>query len=258
MSKEPTTKIQGTQSFARSIALLQLIADSDPAPRLQDLLAASGLSRPTLYRLLAALEAERLVVQGKDKGYRPGPRLVHLARKALDVSDVRAAARPGLEALRDETGETVHLALRSGGELVYIDKIESQAAVRMASVIGTRVPFHSSGVGKAYLAALAPAEAESLMAQLDLQPITPFTTTDLSRLRHQVESCRHKGFIFDDQENETGIVCYGAALLDEGGRPAATVSVSVPLFRHQEDPDHYAAPLMKHCGAISRLLGYRP
>ena len=146
------TAVQGTQSFTRSIALLRHIADRSDPPALQDLLRECGLTRPSLYRMLAGLEAEGLVTQTSDKRYLPGPGLISLARKALAGQDVRALARPALERLRDATGETVHLAVRSGDEMVYIEKIESQQSVRMASTIGTRVPFHSTGVGKAYLA----------------------------------------------------------------------------------------------------------
>ena len=214
------------------------------------------LTRPSLYRMLAGLEAEGLAIQTDAKQYLPGPGLIALARRALDSQDIRLLARPALERLRDLTGETVHLAVRNGVEMIYIDKIESLQSVRMVSTIGTRVAIHSTGVGKAYLAALSNEAAEHLMDSLTLAPITPQTATKPSALRARVTQARADGFVFDDQENELGIVCYGAAILKDLTQPVACVSVSIPLYRHREDPSHYSNPLIACTAEISRLQGY--
>ncbi|GAB5438102.1 IclR family transcriptional regulator [Falsiruegeria mediterranea] len=238
--------VQGTQSFARSIGLLQHICDRASPPTLGDLLDECFFTRPTLYRLLNGLEAEGLIVQLRDKSYKPGPRLINLARSALATSDIRERARDALVRVRDQTGETVHLAVPSGDGLVYIDKIESLETVRMNSTVGTFVPLHSSGVGKAYLAALSDEELAAILDTVTLAPITPFTTIDPIKLREQITQCRAQGFVFDNQENETGIVCFGAAILDEDAKPIAAISISVPLFRLKKDISHYTAAL-KEC-----------
>ncbi len=241
MSKQ----IQGTQSFARSISLLQHICDRTTPPAFQDLLAECTFTRPTLYRLLHGLEAEGLVIQARDKRYKPGPRLINLARTALSTSDIRDLARDALIRVRDKTGETVHLAVPSGEGLVYIDKIESLETVRMNSTIGTFVPLHSSGVGKAYLSALPEDEFADYLETATLTPITSFTTTDPAGLRVQINQCRTQGFVFDNQENEVGIACFGAPILDEAARPIAAISVSVPLFRLDKDKSRYSAAVLE-------------
>ncbi len=246
--------VQGAQSFSRSLNVLQMIADYDGAPTIADLLSRTDLTRPTLYRILGSLEAEGLVLRQRDKSYILGIRLVTLARKALADNDLRKIARPCLEKLRDETGETVHLAIRSGDELVYVDKIESTATVRMTSTIGTRVNFHSTGVGKAFLSAMEPSDADELIDRLTLSRITRYTTTDKKVLRDIVAQSRQQGFVFDDQENEEGIVCYGAAICSAVGAPVAAVSVSIPTFRLQSDPGFYISPLQKWTRQISSLL----
>lgn len=245
-------QVQGTQSFARSIGLLQHICDRSNPPNLRDLLAECAFTRPTLYRLLNSLEAEGLIVQLRDKSYKPGARLINLARSALTTSDIREKAREALVRVRDQTGETVHLAVPSGDGLVYIDKIESLETVRMNSTIGTFVPLHSSGVGKAYLAALSDEKLAAFLDAATLAPITTFTTTNPVKLREQITQCRAEGFVFDSQENETGIACFGAAILDEHALPIAAISISVPLFRLKDDQSHYTAAL-KECA--HRLSG---
>ena len=247
-------QVQGTQSFARSIGLLQHICDRHSSPTLQDLLGECDFTRPTLYRLLAGLEAEGLIQQSRDRRYTPGARLINLARSALAQSDIRSLARDALETLRNQTGETIHLAIPGADGLVYIDKIESLQTVAMNSTIGTFVPFHSSGVGKAYLSALGEEELSPLIDRDDLQAITRFTTTDPARLRDQIAICRAQGYIFDNQENEVDIVCFGGAIRDNQGRPVAAISVSVPLFRLKEDHAHYADPLLACVRDISARL----
>lgn len=250
-----TKQVQGTQSFARSIGLLQHICDRSTPPGVQDLLSECDFTRPTLYRLLGGLEAENLITQTPDRRYKPGPRLVNLARSALAQTDIRTLARDALETLRDKTGETVHLAIPSGEGLVYIDKIESRETVRMGSTIGTFVPLHSSGVGKAFLSALPEQGLVSYLEHANLKAITRFTTTDPELLRKQIEHCRTRGYIFDNQENEEGIVCFGAAILNDRGHPEAAISVSVPLFRIKDDKSIYAEPLLNCVRELSAQLG---
>ena len=246
-----TEKIKGTQSFSRSMNVLQLIADQVEPPGVTELLALSSLTRPTLYRILSSLEAEGVVIKTSGKRYRLGARLIGLAQV-----DVRGIARSVLTALRDETGETVHLAIRNRDEMVYVDKIDSREVVRMASTIGTRVPFHSSSVGKAYLAALPNIEAKKIMDRLCLAPLTQHTSTDLQYVSEKVEAARVLGFSFDEQENEDGIVCYGAPIRDGSGLPVASVSISIPMFRLNADKTHYSRPLVSRCAEISKMLGF--
>lgn len=250
------TPVPGAQSFSRSMAVLQLIADRDSAPSVAELNRLTDLTRPTLYRILASLEAEGLIRQTAEKRYRLGARLIGLAHRALAQHDIRTLARDALTGLRDATGETVHLAVRNLDGMVYIDKIESREVVRMASTVGTRVPFHTSSVGKAYLAALPAADADALIDRLELDPATDRSVTDRRSLRQRVAAARHRGYSVDEEENETGIVCFGAAILDASGGPVASVSVSVPNFRLLDDRSRYWRPLVEQCAAVSRQLGY--
>jgi len=140
-------------------------------------------------------------------------------------------------------------------ELVYIDKIESQEAVRMTSTIGTRVAFHSTAVGKAFLSTMPNAKADELINRIELPALTEFTTTDRTALKAIVRRAEQDGYACDDQENEIGIVCFGAAICQTVDRPVASISVSVPLFR-LEDAQHYTAPLMEAVSEASKRLGY--
>ncbi|MFJ3044403.1 IclR family transcriptional regulator [Herbaspirillum chlorophenolicum] len=253
---EDQTKIAGTAAFSKFMAVLQLIADQDAPLTIAQLAALSGYPRPTVYRILAALMAEGMVVENpRTKQFEVGPRLINLASRAWDRSDIRATAIDHLRALRDATRETVHLALPSDAGMVYIEKLESPQAVRMTSRIGTRVTLYSSSVGKAYLAALDEDRRERLMQGIRMQRFTEHTITDLDALRIEIEETRARGYAEDREENEAQIFCYGAVIMGPDGLPAACISISIPLFRRLDEPlQAYVKPLLETCAAISRKL----
>ena len=230
------TQVQGTASFSKFMVVLQAIADDPGKLDIARLTKALPFPRGTLYRILAALVAEGLIFENKATGtYSLGHRLIHLASKSWETSDLRSLARDHIEALRNATGETVHLAVPSGTGMVYIDKLESPRTVRMTSRIGTRVEMHATSVGKAYLAALPEEACRQLVASLEMRPRTRNTITDISTLLAEIEKTRTRGYSYDNEENEPDIRCFGGAILDRNGSPVGAVSLSIPIYRYDEE-----------------------
>lgn len=250
------TKVAGTAAFSKFMAILQLIADQETPLTIAKLSVQSGYPRPTVYRILAALMAEGLVTgNSKTKHFRLGPRLISLAGKSLDKSDIRAASGDALQELRDITRETVHLAVPSGHGMVYIDKLESPQAVRMASRVGMRVALHSSSVGKAYLAALDETARNQLLQTINMRKMTDYTITDRDVLHTKLALAQLRGYTEDNQENEEQIFCIGAAILDAEGVPAACISISLPLFRKPGQlQESLIDPLLAACKLVSQRL----
>ena len=126
-----------SQSVGRALSLLDRVADG--VGTLGALAAAEGVHKSTVLRLLRVLEADGFVHCVQSDGehrYVLGPHLFRLAQQALDSFEVRVVAAPRLRALRDEIGQTVHLAVLDGTVATYVDKLEPrQAPVRMASRI---------------------------------------------------------------------------------------------------------------------------
>ncbi|NIF53031.1 IclR family transcriptional regulator [Burkholderia sp. Ax-1724] len=249
--------VAGAAAFSKFIAVLQLIADAQTPPNVAKLSAASGYPRPTVHRIVAALQAEGLIVAtGSGSTFGLGPRLINLASHSWERSDLRLAAVDALMALRDVTAETIHLAVPSQGEMVYIEKLESPHAVRMASRIGTRVSLTSSSVGKAYMATLGTAEREALLKDAPLVRFTEHTLTDLDAVRRELDATAQRGYAEDREENEVSICCYGSAIRGPDGRVAGCVSISMPTFRRRADArTSYIEPLLAACEAIARRLG---
>lgn len=243
-------QVAGTAAFSKFMAVLQTVADAAGPVAMAELVRACGYPRGTVYRIVAALAQQGLIAEAGASGgivrYGLGPRLLQLASRAWSQLDLRAALADDLQALRDETGETVHLAVPVDREMIYIDKLESQGPVRMASRVGGRLALHCTAAGKAYLAALPDAQAAPLIATLDLAARMPNTITDRDALRQELARIRQRGYAVDDEENERGIVCYSVAVAGQGSRPLACVSVSTLQFRQQgAAPSRYIAPLIR-------------
>lgn len=235
-SESMRTQVQGTASFSKFMVVLQAIADDPGKLDIARLTKALPFPRGTLYRILAALVAEGMIVENRDAGtYSLGHRLIQLASKSWETSDLRSLARDHIEALRNATGETVHLAVPSGTGMVYIDKLESPRTVRMTSRIGTRVEMHATSVGKAYLSALPEEACRQLIASLEMRPRTRNTITDVNSLLAEIEKTRARGYSYDNEENEPDIRCFGGVILDRSGSPVGAVSLSIPIYRYDEE-----------------------
>ena len=259
-SASSANQVAGTASFSKFMHVLQLVADAQEPVNVAALMRASGYPRPTVHRIVAALIAERLLVEHPHSATLGlGPRLIQLASRSWGRSELRLAAVDELKRLRDLTGETVHLAVPNDTTMVYIEKLESPSAVRMASRIGTSVSLHATAVGKAYMAALDDGALEALVKRLPMPRYTPNTTVDAAALRAEVRKTRKRGWSVDNEENEAGIFCFGAVIRGVGGVPVAAISVSTLVFRQKEDPAQaYVAPLLEACRVISERIAQTP
>ncbi|MGF6572782.1 IclR family KDG regulon transcriptional repressor [Paraburkholderia sp. GAS333] len=249
--------VAGAAAFSKFIAVLQLVADAETPPNVAKLSAASGYPRPTVHRIVAALQAEGLIVAAANgTTFGLGPRLVNLASRSWERSDLRLAAVDALMELRNVTSETIHLAVPSQGEMVYIEKLESPHAVRMASRVGTRVSLTSSSVGKAYLATLGVAEREALLKDAPLERFTEHTLVSLDDVRNEVAATEQRGYAEDREENEIAISCFGAAIRGTDGRAVGCISISMPTYRLKADAQaSYIEPLLAACRTIAARLG---
>jgi DNA-binding IclR family transcriptional regulator len=232
MSATAKRKVKGGAALSKFVAVLQLVGDAPREFNVSELCKVAKLPRGTVYRIVDALRAEGLLDDTQaDRKLALGPRLISLASRSWAASDLRTLAHHEIKTLRDVTGETVHLAVPSGLEMVYIDKRESPQTVRMTSRIGTRISLHASSVGKAYLAALPAEERRNFLARLSLTRFTANTITSRARLEAELERTLKRGYAFDFEETELEIRCVGTAVRDSAGHPIACISVSVPKYR---------------------------
>ena len=226
MQTNPAPK-NGTQSIQRIFGVIEALAAHPGRTSLQQLCAATGLAKSTAHRMLASLVEMGYVVQDSfTTRYRLTLKLFELGSAVVNDMDILTVARPHLDRLSRQTGEAVHLVLRDGADIVYLYKAEALGVRRMSSQVGLRAPMYCTGVGKAILATLPPAEVQSVWDSSAIHRITEHTIVDYSQLCEQLRAVRQKGFAIDDEENELGIRCVAVALPGPGGKAEAAFSLS--------------------------------
>lgn len=202
-------------------------------------LAEAGWLRP------ATNDAGRWVITGRAFS-------VGSAMSAGD--DLRDVALPELSRLQAETGETVHLAVPDGPELVLIERLDSAHQLRAFLPLGTRLPLHAASTGKAYLASLPDAQVEEILSS-GLAPLTDRTVTDPATLRREIAEIRRRGYAVTDQGLHDGIAAVAVALRGRGGTVRGCFSVSGPASRLTAElyPEYGAKALAVRDG-IERFL----
>ncbi|MGY1840286.1 MULTISPECIES: IclR family transcriptional regulator [unclassified Modestobacter] len=219
-------------SVDKALRLLQLVAEHRVL-RVAEAAELLDVARSTAHRLLAALRRRGFVVQDRPNGaYRPGPALYEIGLAAVSQIDIRLLARPVLEQLREQTEETVSLAVLEGTTVRFLDCAESHRSVRVGNRTGVVRAAHASAVGKAILAGLSDAELERRYPDERLPTTTmPPAVADLAGLRGTLSEIRTQGYALNWEESVEGVCAIAVALRDTVGQPLAGLGVVAPTSR---------------------------
>lgn len=240
----------------KTLAVLEALADHS---RIVDIARVTGLPKSTVHRLLQAMVERGFAAARSDGGYLAGPKVLVMAGKVLRPVDTVERARPALRALRQDTTCTVHMAMVVGDELVYVDKVEADKPYRMPSRLGMSLGVHCSAIGKAVLGSMTPAELDALLDRIRLVGRTANTITTDKRLRAELAEVKRTGFGFDNEENEIGIRCVGAAIRDHTGAVVGGISASTLAMEHtMEDLAAMGPRVLQAADEVSTALGYFP
>ena len=245
----------GAQALFRGLAVIDAVAQG--ACSLADIGAAIGCTRSTTHRLIAALvQADYLrALGGSSGGYQLGPRLIELGYKARAQMPLSKLAHAHLTRLAQATLDTVHLGVRDGSDVLYIDKLPGSRGLEMRSRIGLRMPLALTGIGKALMLDLPPSQWQVLYQQVRQPGDELPWSTFCERMRDYVRA----GSSLDLEENELGIRCVAAPIRDAGGQIVAALSVASAVPYMPEARLHDLRPEVIACAqSISAELGWRP
>ena len=214
------------QSVHRALDVLEALTAAGGTASLGELAAACGLPAPTLHRIAGTLADRGYLRHTPDRRYSLGSRLVPLGADAHAVLGERAL--PVLRGLAELTGESANLAVLTQGRAEYVAQAPGKHTMRIFTEVGNRVELHCTGVGKALLAVVSPAQASRLIGPGPLTARTPATITDPAALHAEIALIRARGHALDEGEMEVGVRCVALGL--PGPIPMA-VSVSGPAVR---------------------------
>ena len=221
----------GDGTIAKSLDVLDQVAEFERPVRFSELLADSPMPKATLYRLVQTLTSQGMLQYDLERQtYAPGMRLVRLAHSAWRQSSLAPIARPYVDQLAEIAKETIHLAQMDNGQVLYVDKRNATDPVEMFSQAGKVGPGYCTGVGKAIMAFLdAPAQSAAIDRQAFFAH-TANTLTSASALATELDEIRAEGVAYDREEHEPGIICI-AAPIRTGCRVIGGLSVTTTTSR---------------------------
>lgn len=208
----------------KALELLDAFTIDEPVLSLRELARRTGVARSTAHRLAGDLVAWGALERAPG-GLRLGVKLFELGALAPASVSLRDVAPAYAHHLHEVTRLTVNLAVRRGGEIVYLEKIASRSLRVPHSRLGGRGALHATGLGKAILAFSDPDVVDDVLRH-PLPAITPHTIVDPERLRVELRRVRERRVAFDVEESRVGLFCVAAPILDGGGTAIAAVSVT--------------------------------
>jgi IclR family transcriptional regulator, acetate operon repressor len=218
-----------------ALHVLQLVKERGTV-RIPEVSRELGVARSSAHRLLATLAYRDYLRQDPGtKAYGAGSALVELGLTVVRQIDIRRVARPYMERLSSETGETVSLMLLDRSKVLFVDCVEGPKSVRVGSRTGLTMPAHCTSAGKAMLAVLPPERLRELYPDDRLETTTDQSIATFADLEAELNQVRSAGYATNFAESEPDIAAVGVAIVGTVGEPSAGLSAAAPASRLDRD-----------------------
>ncbi|MDE2209101.1 MAG: helix-turn-helix domain-containing protein [Betaproteobacteria bacterium] len=247
------------QSLTRGLSILRCLARTEGGLTLTDIAQRVQLPTSTTHRLLSTLEKMGYVYQAGDLAlWYVGIEAFAVGSSFLSNRDFVAQSHAYMRRLMEQAGETTNLAILDGTEAVFIDQVQCRETMRTIVKLGSRVPLHASGVGKAIFASLPDDQIDAMLKVRGLPRITEHTITSPETMWASIRVIRQRGWSFDDEEHLPGTRCVAAPFYDEHAEPLGAISIAGPTSRLPDDRIKQLGPLVSHIAEeITHRLGGR-
>lgn len=241
-------------TLEKCVQILTLFSDS-PVLQVSEIAEKMGQPRSTAYRYVAALRANHLIEEAEGgPGYRLGPKILELAA-SMSRRPLRDVAKPYLERIGRETGETIILNALRDHVGICLDKVDGHHTLRVSYERGDVYPLHASATGKVILAHLDAKEQKRIIKDIGLEVFTDTTITDPKVLATEFEKIRENGFSESHGEAIEGTYGIAAPIFSISGRVVASIGASVPTHRGEgEDRLRLIALLTEAAAQITQEL----
>ena len=255
MDIDPKDIIGDRGTLARGLRLLYLLAEFGRPVGLAELTAASGYTKPTVFRLARTLVELGFVKQSPQNSfYSLTPRVLSLGHKYLAGMSLRDHALPRMHNLVEQFDENVSLAVLDGTDVVYIERLETNATgLTFKLSVGSRMPAYGSSMGRCILAWLPEAQRSEILDKSNFEKFTEFTIYERAKIEEAIANARRLGFSINDQETEIGVISIGVAIFDCDAVPIGGMNFAAPSTRISRRflEEEVAPVLMKYANEIS-------
>lgn len=247
------------QSVDRTLSILELLSKNEQGLYIKDISLELELHKSTVHRLLGTLIYKGYVKQNESSSkYYVTMKLFQLGSRKVENIDLIEIARPYLNKIAQISGEVVHLVIRDGKYIVYVDKVEGNQTIRMHSKIGRRSYMYCTGVGKAIMSTLQQKEVKKIWGESTIKKYTKYTIENLSDMEEELRHIKNVGYAIDNEENELGVRCCAVPIIDYKQVSSAALSVSGPTSRMSDEKiKEFSEKLITYAGEISKQLGYK-
>lgn len=222
------------QSLERGLAVLQAFDEDRPVATMAELAAATGLSRPTVRRILLTLR-DLGYVANEGSRWRLTPRVLGIGRHYSASNAIVEVSQPHLMRLAEHTGESASLAALDGTDAVYIARVPVRRIMSINVALGSRVPAHATSMGRVLLAWRPYEQIQEFIDSSGLPACTPRTVTDPSIFRGALRTVRDQGWSLVAGELEPGLVSVAAPVRDQNGTVIAALASSTSTGRSTSD-----------------------
>jgi IclR family KDG regulon transcriptional repressor len=246
-------------SIIRASHILKCLSGGKTHFKISELARHLGLDRSTTYRILLSLERTGFVEKDEKAGtYSLGLAAFEIGNAYLRQKDLIQVCKPIMADLAQKVQETVHLAVLSDTEIVYVDKVDSPRSLGVMSKIGQRAPVYCTALGKTLLAFQPEDQQSRIIREIRLTPLTPRTITSKQKLVEELRGIRKQGYALDRREIEEDVECMGVPIRNHIGDVIAALSISGPKKKIGTPQEkQYVSWVMEAAAMISSKMGYR-
>lgn len=253
----PIKKQYNVPALSKSIAILDLLAESEDALPLSFIHQELSIPKATAYMILQVMESNNMVSKTSDDKYTLGFKLYSLGMSYMARMDLQKIAHPYMNLLSEETGFVVHLGRIVENQVIYIGKVEPTSFIRFNTYIGLRSDIHNCSLGKVIAAFMDEKQVDSIFESTGLSRYTTNTITDPDKLKKALKRIRETGYAIEDEEGEMGVRCIGAAIFDKDGNVVGAISITALKSDLTTDMFPYVGNQVKNAAkAISNALGH--
>jgi len=243
-------------SVGKALAVLDALSGSKKPLGVSEIAARTGMAKSTVHRLLSAMGAHGYVAKENER-YLLAERVFELANRVQvgTAKDLRELASPYVAELFALTRQTIHLAILSGADVLYVDKVAGLGAPRMPTRIGGRRPAYATGLGKALLAFAPPVQLKAVF-EGPFKRFTAYTVPDAQRMKLSLLRVRETGVATDHEESFLGVACLATPVWGaDHSRAVAAISLSCPVLGRT--PARYTSVLVDTARQLSSALGHK-
>ena len=259
-SHSETRGAHSIQSLARGLQILRCFSSDAPTLSLTDISQQVGLPKATAYRYVSTLKALGYLAQdGKRGTYKLSVKVLDLGFSALNSLSFLSVALPYLEKLAQKSQESASMAVLEESDVIYVARAATKRWMSTNLQIGSKLPAYCTSMGKALLAYRPFDEVSDLLKNKKLIAHTPYTITDLGRLKEILAKIRKDGYAINDQELEIGLCSAAAPVRGVDGEVIAAINISMAAARVPVEvlQEKFIPYLLSTAREISRALGYR-